>query len=320
MNVSPTQAVPADGAIQIAFDRMLLPASVTRQAFLLGDANNNALNPVVTYDPVRRIVTLSNPDPAGGTWLTPGLSYKVILTTPSNSPDHISGARAIDGAILDSASVGETGFMATAAANVPVDAKMKFCSDVLPIFQARCSAGQCHGAPTVQPPSERFPDGHTVPAAGLLLETSAGVLATAIGRVAQGSNTGATAGAGGPPGPKFGIDVPIVDPGDPGNSWLMYKVLLAPLPTVDGGVLSGTTCGLTPIPLTAVPSPTTAYAELSDDERGRLTNYVLGNQMPYPPAPGRDDRSQNLTEEELERIRSWIAQGATVDDCSSCTP
>lgn len=307
--------------IQIAFDRMLLPASVTRQAFLLGDANNVALEPVVTYDPVRRIVTLSNPDPGGGSWLTPGLSYKLILTTPQTSPDHVSGARAIDGAILDAASTGEVGFMASAAANAGgIDAKMSFCNDVLPIFQARCSAGQCHGAPTIQPPSERFPDGHTVPAAGLLLETSQGVLATAIGRVAQGSNTGATAGAGGPPYPKFGIDVPIIDPGDPGNSWVMYKLLLAPRPTVDGGILDGTNCGGVAVPPTTGPSPLTAWVEMSDDERARLSNYVLGNQMPYPPAPGKDDRSQNLTLDELERIRAWIAEGATVDDCSSCTP
>ncbi|MGH7279905.1 MAG: hypothetical protein ACRELY_00140 [Polyangiaceae bacterium] len=320
MNVSPTEAVPADGVIQIAFDRVLLTASVTRQAFLLGDANNVAINPVVTYDPVRRIVTLSNPAPAGGSWLTPGLSYKLILTTPGTSQDHLSGARAIDGAVLDSASAVETGFMAAAPANAgPIDAKMSFCNDVLPIFQARCSAGQCHGAPTIQPPSERFPDGHTVPAAGLLLETSQGVLATAIGRVAQGSNTGATAGAGGPPYPKFGIDLPLIDPGDPANSWLMYKVLLAPLPTADAGVLTNPNCGDNPPPPTAEPAPATQFMDLSDDERARLENYVLGSQMPYPPSPGRDDRSQNLTEDELERVRAWIAEGATVNDCSSCS-
>lgn len=318
MNVGPAQALPADGIVQIAFDRFLLPVTAVRQSFELLDVNGNALNPVVTYDPVRRIVSLSNPN-GTGSWLTPGQAYRLILSLPKNATDDESGLRAIDGATLDPSEAGEIGFQASAPIGASgVDSKMSFCADVLPIFQARCSAGSCHGAPTSQPPNERFPDGNTRPAAGLLLETSDGVRATAIGRVAQGSNTGATAGAGAAPGPKFGIDMPLVDPGDPGNSWMMYKLLLAPLPTQDAGVLTSTSCSGAPVQPALVPPSLVTFSELSDDERARLGDLVLGNQMPYPPQPGLDDRSQNLSSQELERVRAWIAQGAQVDDCSAC--
>ncbi|MGH7329897.1 MAG: hypothetical protein ACREJX_16235, partial [Polyangiaceae bacterium] len=91
------------------------------------------------------------------------------------------------------------------------------------------------------------------------------------------------------------------------------------LPTADAGVLTNPNCGDNPPPPTAEPAPATQFMDLSDDERARLENYVLGSQMPYPPSPGRDDRSQNLTEDELERVRAWIAEGATVNDCSSCS-
>ncbi len=332
-NVGPKQSLPADGTIQLAFDRLLLPTTAVRQSFILLDANQNALEPIVTYDPVTRVVSLSNPNAGGGAWLNPGQPYSVFLGIAKLGDDE-SGLRAIDGAPLSASSAGQLGFLVSAATGLVVsDSKTNFCNDVLPIFAARCSAGQCHGAPTTQLPSERFPDGETQPAAGLLLETSAGVQATAISRVAQGSNTGPSSGIGEAPGPHFGIDMPIVDPGNPSNSWLMYKLLLAvPQPdsleaNVDGGgsgILINTSCAGAPAPVIQ-PPPNTQYALISDEERARLSDYVLGKQMPYPPdlgAPANsvDNEQQNLTMPELERVRAWIAAGAVVSDCSVCSP
>ncbi|MEO7111540.1 MAG: hypothetical protein ABI183_13960 [Polyangiaceae bacterium] len=338
--MGPKQTLPADGTIQLAFDRLLLPATAVRQSFILVDANKNALEPIVTYDPVTRVVSLSNPNAGGGAWLTPGQPYSVFLQVAKMGDDE-SGLRAIDGAPLSASSAGEIGFLVGAATNLVLsDSKTNFCNDVLPIFSARCSASQCHGAPTTIPINantdpatrERFPDGKTQPAAGLLLETSTGVQATAIGRVAQGANTGALAGTAEAQGAHFGFDMPIVDPGNPSNSWLMYKLLLAvPQPDAleadrDGGgtgVLKNTVCTGAPLPVVQ-PAPNTQYELMSDDERARLGNYVLGKQMPYPPDLGAspsstDNEQQNLTMPELERVRAWIAAGAVVSDCSVCS-
>lgn len=322
-NVGPDQKLPANGIIQVSFDRMLLPVTITRQSFVLLDSSNQPVpSPIVTYDPVARVVSLSNPQPdKGSSWLTPDQPYKLELLIPPDNED-TSGLRAIDRATLDPAKSHEIGFMVTApAASTPADPAIAFCRDVFPIFQNRCAASFCHGTPQAGAKSERFPDGSSRPAAGLVLDTSIGVRNTAIGPVSHGSNTGPKAGAGSPPGHVFGVDMPIVDPGDPGNSWLMYKLLLAPLPTQDGGVNIRTKCDNTPgDPPVASFGPGTTYAKMSDAERARLTDYILGNQMPYPPQPGKDDLSQNLSLDELQRVRAWIAQGAAVDECGACQP
>jgi hypothetical protein len=105
--------------------------------------------------------------------------------------------------------------------------------------------------------------------------------------------------------------MPIIDPGDPGNSWLLYKVLLAPNPATTTSPALICTAGQTvPAPVSqatsANPAPTTV--PLSDSERAILSEWVLGNQMPYPPTGA-------LGLDEMERVRAWIAQGAAVEDC-----
>jgi len=299
---------------------MLLPISVVRQSFILLDSSNQPVQAVlVTYDPVARVVTLSNPNPSQATWLTPDQPYKIELPVPKGDEDS-AGVRAIDRATLDPSKPHEIGFtVAAAAPAAPAEPATSFCRDVSPIFQARCSASFCHGTPQAGAKSERFPDGQSRPAAGLVLETSVGVKNTALLRVAHGANTGGLAGAGEAPGHVFGVDMPIVDPGNPANSWLMYKLLLAPLPDSDAGANIRTKCDGSQGDLPATGFfPATTFAKMSDGERSRLSDYVLGNQMPYPPQPGREDRSQNLSLEELERVRAWIAQGATVDECGAC--
>jgi hypothetical protein len=331
-NVGPKQSLPADGTIQLAFDRLLLPATAVRQSFILVDADQNALEPLVTYDPVTRVVSLSNPNTGGGSWLNPGQPYSVYLGVAKYGDDE-SGVRAIDGAPLSASSAGFLGFLVSAPTGAVVgDAKTNFCSDVMPIFSARCSLAQCHGSPTTftinanTNPAllEAFPDGTTQPAAGLILDTSLGVTATAIGRVAQGANTGPYAHSDSQ-GSHFGLDMPIIDPGNPSNSWLMYKLLLA-VPQPDaleadaGGTPTNPSCQTPP---SVQPAPLTQYELLSDNERAILGNYVLGQLMPYPkdPATPTDDASLklNLTMAELERVRAWIAAGAVVTDCSTCT-
>jgi hypothetical protein len=323
-----TGTIPADGTIQIAFDRLLHPASVTRQSFSLVDESGNFPEEVVTYDPVARVVSLSTPNPSQpGPWLTPARTYTITIGV-SAQDDYTggSGPRAIDGAVLP-AQVVET-FQAGPAPTPdtpPADRPIDFCNDVLPIFQLRCSGSLCHAAPL----------GPTLPAEGLILQTADGISNTAIGRVSQESNMGPLAGTPQVQGQPFGVDMGIVTPGDPGSSWLMYKVLLGQLRPVDQGLDAGiATCGSAGAPAsvdqlpTPLPQPA-ATLMLPASEQAILSEYILGNQMPYPlnlpaseqtPVSGTDNESSTLplTFDELERVRAWIAEGANVTECTAC--
>jgi hypothetical protein len=194
---------------------------------------------------------------------------------------------------------------------------INFCDDVLPIFQLRCSGGLCHAAPI----------GTTSPAESLILETPVGVLATAVDRVAQESNTGPLSLYPQPQGEYFGVDMAIVAPGDPGSSWLMYKALRGTVRPIDQGLDAGVaTCGSAAAPLSAfalaTPQPTLL---LPASEEEILSQYILGQQMPYPlnlvaneGTPPEDYSTLPMTFDELERVSAWIAQGASVTDCTSC--
>jgi hypothetical protein len=169
-----------------------------------------------------------------------------------------------------------------------------------------------------------------LPAASLVLQTSAGVAMTAIGRVAQGSNTGATAGHAGSSPHLFGVDMPIITPGSPASSWLVYKLMLGVLrPSGQGSESIRPRCfpnrdtANPPIDPFGGALPSSAPFTLLDDaERSRLSDFVLGNAMPYPSVPGQSPIGDtNLVSfAEVERIRVWIEQGATVDECGACEP
>jgi hypothetical protein len=293
-NVSNTMPLPAQGRIELAFDRYLLPVSVVRQTFVLRDLRMTVLAPRVSYDPVARVVTITPTSP-----LQADQTYVLTITAPSGPADP-NGLRAIDGATIDPLEAtiefpvrsGDAGIGQAAPPTVD------FCKDILPIFRIRCAS--CHG--------------RSLPAAGLRLDSPQGVNATAF-RVAQGANTGPLP-ASRPPGPVFGVDMPIIDPGsggsaggDPGNSWLLYKLLLAVPPqssmimarTCDGGAASPTD-----VHAIHLVQSSTATAE----ERARLSDYVLGREMPFPdfPADPLGNTTAPLTMDELERVSRWIAQ------------
>jgi|HubBroStandDraft_1064217.scaffolds.fasta_scaffold45736_3 hypothetical protein len=344
-----SQPLPANGAIQLAFDRLLLPACITRQSFIL-----QGLTPTVAYDPVARVVTVTPIAP-----LIPGQTYEIDLGTPANAAD-VTGVRAIDGAILAPGSTNRIVFLASAATATSAPTPpptIDFCNDVfMPVFQT-CGGGGCHGT--------------ALPAAGLLLTTPEGVVQTAIGRVAHGSNTGPNAGPPQPPGLLFGEDMPIIDPGtdgsgNPGDSWLLYKLLMAVPeagvdPSCDGGADAGdpseaaaavdatlsddattpndaandeATTEDTGAPedagaaeeagedaAAAAPSaapPTSVcglysvpWQPLSSTERATLSNLIPGREMPYP-ASLDAGIGTGVSVDTLERISLWISQGATI--------
>jgi len=118
--------------------------------------------------------------------------------------------------------------------------------------------------------------------------------------------------------------MPIIDPGsgapaggNPGNSWLMYKLLLAvPSPTSMVVPLScdGGTVAPTDVTMTHVVAQPALSNPVQDPARAVLADYVLGREMPFPLTPAVPlDQNANpltgpLTIDELERVSRWIAQ------------
>lgn len=312
-NVGPDRRLPPDGDILLTFDRLLLPATITRQAFLVYDAFGNAQSPTVKYDPVTRLVTLANPQRDGSAWLRPDQPYTIVFPIAEGEDDSF-GVRAIDRATFDPASPTRLGFLTTLAAEGRREEPpaMRFCTDVLPLFEKHCSSPSCHGPPLAS--------GNSRAASGLLLSTPKGLWNTAIGRVANASNTGPRA-LEAPPSREFGLDMPIIAPGNAGSSFLLYKMLIAQ-PAPPGGLpAQRLKCdGSNGTPPHAPFEPPIPFLALSEEERERLTDRVTGNVMPYPARPGSEDRTNNLSEAELLRISAWIAQGAHVEECGACEP
>jgi hypothetical protein len=274
-DVSGSHPLPADQSIHLSFDRLLLPESISRQSFLLSGST-----PVPSYDPITRIVTLTPIAP-----LVVGQTYTLEIATPQSATD-LTGLRAIDGATIDPKS-SVIAFQAAAAigtvSGLPL---VDFCNDVTPIL-VNCTQATCHSG--------------SLPPAGLDLSAADRVLATAIGRVAEGSNQGPSAQAQAP-GLRFGLDMPIVDPGtagsgDPANSWLIYKLLLAKW-------MPGSASMAGPFPVAWVP--------LSDGERAILASYVSGREMPFPTPARTDTGVSPLSVSQMETMSRWIAEGAIV--------
>lgn len=302
-NVSDAAPIPANGVVDLAFDRYLLPSSISG-AFVLKDADGASPTFVVEYNPVTLAVRLRG---RGGAWLTPGKRYTL----------DVGALQAIDGAAL--APVTPIQFTATDAAAVSFEEPLvQFCRDVQPIFKQRCSAASCHGAPAQTGPSDRFgpQGGITLPAEGLILETSLGLYNTARNQVAHTTNIGSGTSPD-PSAKKFGVDMAIIAPGDPGASLLMYKVLLPARSPANTPPSTRDRCSggsVAPLPPFA-----SSFAPITDgaDEREVLGSLIRGREMPYL-SYGPQPDNLPLTTDELERVRAWIAQGAKVDECGVC--
>ncbi len=340
-NVGVNRPLAANGVIRLRFDRYLLPSTVYRQPVqLINETTNQPLPaPVVTYDPVALTVTLRNPvDDPERKWLEPG-RYKVAMRV-AGSDGNPEGLRAIDGAPLREAFTVSFQVDSTILPRSAVlEPTMEFCADVLPVLQAKCGTGSpCHNAPTAG----------SQPASSLVLTTSDGFRQTACSpstrtcapRLAQGANTGGSSTST-DTGRVFGIDMPLVAPGDPGNSWLLYKVLLAPLPTTpltdrdkgfplicsrrglpDAGVVASADAGAAPADggagVTRTSKPTGIAPTPADDaEHAILSDHVLGREMPYPPLTATGYETRPLDFDDRERLRIWIAQGAVLQDCET---
>jgi hypothetical protein len=275
--------VPVDAPIELRFDRFLLPNTVAGHSLGVYSGRSFArLEP--TYDPVERVVVFR---PGYGSTLVPGVLYEVDLPSPDTDP-HGYGFRAFDGA-----SLAPTASFSFRTARAPVVRKVAAappptCAQALGVFASgRCLA--CHG-PNADAPT------------GLALHSGAALDATAINRVAHEVDTAETAGSplGDPP--RFGTALPIIDPGSPATSYLIYKLLVS-------GANFGST-GAACDSDYAVASPSAGCLAPAADERRRLGDwFVSGDPMPPPPS------SLAAGIQDLRLLRDFIAAGADTSDC-----
>jgi hypothetical protein len=224
--------VPIDARLELRFDRFLLPSTAVRQsiAFFSGAAGNvvpeDRFGPEIipSYDPLERVVTFSLPP---GATLQPNTLYTVRM--PVASGEEAFGFRAFDGAALAGTEPRQISFRTSNAvgATPSVRPLAPDCEDLictafgqtetecaLPMASG-CASAACHGAPD------------TLPRMGLSLASPDDV-ANAVGRVAHQTETGPTTGRVLASPPRFGTAMPLIDPGRPSNSYLVYKLLLAP--------------------------------------------------------------------------------------------
>ena len=323
-NVGNNVPLPNNGVIKVAFDRYINPLTMNRQGIALRDLFGNAPDsPIIQYDPVTRTATISNPGPDPNAWLIEGTTYEVSFPIATDDAGSF-GLRAIDGATMDPATQKIAFKVVAADPNlVTKPPTIDFCRDIYPLFAARrtdpaqshtqglCSNLHCHSG--------------TLAATGLQLDLPEGVRHTAIGVEATEATTGAlsvpiTAQN------SFPVGMPIIDPGDPAHSYLIYKLLLPDVNGAPDGTGAGfsytMTCGTATPPFDYGPSPQLASA----DEAQRLSQFVHGRRMPWgdPIAPGTftTNGGTPLDLDELERVSVWILQGApVVDGCrAACDP
>lgn len=250
-----------------------------------GDPNDGVFFQPV-YDPLERVVTYA---PEGTTNWEPGLLYEVVIYVPKEGVSD-SGFLAYDGAPLarDGALPLEYVFKTARAdpAPTPPPKAAPTCATALGIFD---SGGclQCHIS-IGNPPM------------GLALESGASLQSTAIARVAHETDTGGVAGQILVEAARFGVGMPIIAPGDPANSYLLYKVFENP------GNYGADGCSTTH----TVALPEGQCLPPSTAEIARMQAWFLqADPMPPPPFSG------SLSTGELRALQDFIRAGASLSDC-----
>jgi hypothetical protein len=147
---------------------------------------------------------------------------------------------------------------------------------------------------------------------GLDLSSPQGLFYTAVGRIAHQSETGNTAANTALRTPsRFGVQMNIVDPGNPATSYLMYKLLQKPenfqLDASEAGCVTGY----------HVPVSEAGCTAPDADEGARVREwFVHGEPMPKNGrhAVTGEPVAAATTHANLVRIAGWIAGGAACAD------
>jgi hypothetical protein len=311
---SPTCGVSRKTTIELRFDRYLEPDAAIRQSIVLFQRLNEDDQPIggaflqPDYDLVERVVVYRLNRERHPDGLDPGSLYKVRVVAPAEAG--ADGFKAFDGAPLtaDGSVALEFQFRtATAPAEWPPEQPAPTCRDMIErVFPgAGCQSPGCHNGvedPDCPPRMAQDPQGECVgvPRMGLRFESAPGLVETAIRRVAHQTDIGSQAGVPLQNPARVGVAMPIIDPGKPGNSYLLYKLLRRPQNFFQRFDDAGDTCRtehLAPLPNDACLPPT-------PEESRRLREwFVRGEPMPL-------NEAAEINVQHLRDIQRWIAAGA----------
>lgn len=291
---SPDCGVPTNGSIELRFDRYLDASTAVRQALLVySGSEDNSVFLEPEYDLVERVVRYRHF--SGGTF-TPGVLYTAELYVPSS--DHPDGFRAFDGAPIAEGDAPLRFSFRTRESKTqqPPPPPIPSCHDVLAIFarstptEPACSSSGCH-----RPPARM----------GLDLSSATGLATTAIGHVAHEAAVGPRPDVPLEDPPRVGVQMPVIDPGRPGNSYLMYKLIR-------------NTDNFDPTPCATqyqVALPKGQCLPPSHAESARLHDwFVTGQPMPLPRT---ESGHPHLEQSDLRTIQRWIAAGAELGGCDA---
>jgi hypothetical protein len=296
---TPDCAVPTNAAIELRFDRFLLPGGLNAGLSLYsGNPPANGVPLQAEYDMIERVVVYR---PTRR--LQPNTLYTAELV-PSANPGQ--GFWAFDRAPLEEGEVPLRFSFSTGGGPRPelgpVPPPLDTCETMSNGPLSSCV--NCHATRSdaeTSPPSD-------VPPMGLDLSSSRGLFYTAIRQVAHQTETGNSAAGDGLQSPvRFGVQMNLVDPGSPATSYLMYKLLRK--------AENFAAVGDPPTCVTGYHSP---VSELDcqappEAERVRLREwFVLGDPMPKDGTSSMGAPiAAATTRENLVRISAWIATGAT---------
>jgi hypothetical protein len=329
--------VTTSASFTLHFDRFVLPASVARQAVCLRPQTtpvatiNDCQEPFQPfaepeYDPVLRRVTFRLP---AGDRLDADTLYRLTVFPPPDEDGN--GFRAFDGAPLARSYAFDFRTQAPGgpALDEPLPTRERYCAAIDcfrdcgindtvcrdgcrplciepqclndgdlaagALFRS-CAFGECHApaAPTAATPDP------TVIAGGLNLFDARALRETAIGMVARQTQQGEQASIPDRNPRRFGRAMPIIDPGNPGNSYLVYKLVanelnhFRPDAVVDAqlvaeiGRLRASVVVGAPMPAEFAGGPT-GFIDLADDPDGRASQLMV------------------------EAVGQWIAHGAVTE-------
>jgi hypothetical protein len=307
--------VPTNATITLRFDRFLNSARANRQAIALYSAKPEqgfpyALVPV--YDPVERVLEYRLPP---GGHFEPNTLYHLKVLTSADAPE--AALRAFDGAPVEEGdlSLNITFITGDGPAEAPEAPAALTCTEIVDqVFGTlgSCAGTECHrrGGNSILMGGPQLGDAPHQ----LWLDNVDDFALSAINRVARQTEVADVSG--GVPAvdaTRFGARMALVAPGQPGASYLLYKLLLNPdsyatcerdTPFCETG---GNPCRSThsALPLAkgeCVPPP--------DEELVRLREwFVRGEPMPRANSQG---ARGNIGLQGLRALSAFIASGA---DC-----
>lgn len=299
--------------LQFRFDRYLLPATTVRQAIrLFSGSEELSFFSQPEYDLVERVLVYRPLGP-----LPPKLTITVELIIPEEQDS--DGLRAFDGAPLAEGPVPlrfdfHTNGLEPAPVAIPEEPAPSCAQLIQDVFSSTggCGSSSCHVRNDTPLPTSTCPPGYgadganqcvPVPRMGLLLADAAGLRLTAINKVAHQTEVGSKGGTPLEDPVRLGVQMPIIDPSRPDNSYLMYK-LLRRYDNFDGDDSVSGVNGICETRYQVGFLPGGPCLPPTEAESTRLREWFVRGE-PMPPM-----EQNTVSRADLRDIQAWIRAGA----------